>query len=99
MNWIFALLIALWGSLAIVMGLLAPWRRLSLVLGASLPFVYWVTLPVWYTGDSLLYQVMLGVAVYALVAAGIWMAVWAVASAIGSSTRSRLERRRDMSKA
>ena len=77
MNWIFALLITLWGSLAIVSGLLAPRRRrLALVLCASLPFVYWVTLPVSYSGDSLLYQVMLVVAVYALLAACIWIGVF-----------------------
>jgi hypothetical protein len=97
MHWILALLIALWGSLAIVTGLLAPWRRLALVLGASLPFVYWVILPVTYTGDSLLVQVMLVVAGYALVAVGCWTAVWALASRIGSSMRSSIERRGSIS--
>jgi hypothetical protein len=99
MNWILVLLIALWGSLAIVTGLLAPWRRLALVLGASLPFFYWAILPVTYTGDSRLVDVMLIVGVYALVALGCWTAVWAAASIIGSSMRSRIERRRDMSAA
>ena len=101
MNWIFALLITLWGSLAIVLGLLAPRRRrLALVLCASLPVVYWVLLPVTYTsGDSSLVEIMFVVAVYAFVAAGCWMAVWAVASVIGSSARNRIERRRETSSA
>lgn len=99
MHWIPVLLIALWGSLAIVMGLLAPWRRLALIFGAGFPLVFWATLPVTYTGDSLLVQVMLVVAGYALVAMGCWTAVWAVASVIGSSMRNRIERRRDMSNA
>ena len=91
------LLFALWGSLAIVTGLIAPWRRLALVFGAGFPLVFWATLPLRRSGDSRLVDAMRDEGMFALGAVICWTTVWAVASALRCgivlSEKARYEQR------